>query len=276
MATLIFTNGILEQNVPTKECFVEEELINLFKDYKKLRTKRIYEIPNCWTMWGENPKPIEENFNRLAAEVVEENVFSPILFIHDSELNPDWNVVDNTLYSDYKRFCDDVFNYVDAIAEEILSEQEEDPDKKKDLMSLKPLGYTADKRLMFGFIPSEQDPRFYEDEDYRKFAERVFEYLSKNFMPLKPFVVYADSKVVVSVEDTDIDTFMDKIIEPFSKKEEYDTCIKLRDIKNKWHGAASVKEVAKRKAKKKEKQTAVSEVEVKPKRKYVKKNKKTD
>jgi|GEM_PF-2041914 len=258
MGQLLYINGVIEEFVPKNKCFNEEELISLFKDFKKLRSKRLYEVPNCWCLWGEKPKPNELDFNRLASDIVEENVFSPIFFFHDSELNPEWNISDNILYNSYDQFKKDLYLFIDNVAESILKERDEreqNGETKKDLLVLKSLGVTKDKRLLFNFIPKDQDENFYSDESFKAFASRIFEYLTNNFIPMKPFVLFADNKMVISLLDEDVDQVIDKIIEPYAKNEDYESCNKLAYIKHAWHEAVDVKESPKKKKLKRKKKT---------------------
>ena len=100
MAVLLYANGLTEEHKPKELTFTDEELLTIFPDFEKTRTFRLYEIPNCWCIWGEND-PVgkrEDEFNKIGTDILEQICYSPVLFLHDSEINPEWKLTDAMIF----------------------------------------------------------------------------------------------------------------------------------------------------------------------------------
>jgi hypothetical protein len=100
------------------------------------------------------------------------------------------------------------------------------------------MGHTQDKRVLFAFNPGEQAEDFY-DNGFESFAVKIWEYLNANFYkePLeesKPFVIFADSKTIVIVENQHMNDFILQLSAVFEKREEYEICKKISDVKYQW------------------------------------------
>lgn len=263
MATLLYANGIIEELVSNDLTFTEEELINIFFDFKILKSKRLNEIPNSWCLWGQNDIDKEVDYNRIGSDVIDIDIFSPMLIIHDSELNPEWNIIDDVIYKDYDTFKHSVIDLIDSIAESILKERaQENTGTGQTNIVLDALGISKDKRLLFGFNPEKQNDTFYGNENYLIFMEQIYNYLLDNFIVQKPFIIYADNKIIVSVEDKYVNKVVDNILEVYSNKEDYEACSIIKNIKNKWDESTSTTIV-------KTKKDTVQLDNPKPKRKYI-------
>jgi hypothetical protein len=234
MAMLLYNTGIIEEVKPKNLVFSEEEIIDLFVEYSKLRSARVLEMANVWCVWGEAEKEDEVEYNRIASEVNEEHVYSSALFIHDTEINPDWNLTDKIILKDYKVFFENIKVYLDKIAEEILSAADPSGNKAEEMI-LTTLGYNDDKKILFGFDPLNQPKNFYNNISFFNFANQINEYLNKNSKNLKkPFVIYSDKKMIIEVEDSKVYNLLDEMINLFKSKENYEVCSALTNVKNNW------------------------------------------
>ena len=103
MAILLYANGLTEETLPEKYTFKDKELIGLFPDFDSLRSYRLYEVPNTWCVWGENDPPDKrsDEFHNAASMMTDIPIFSPILFIHDTEINPEWRLTDEMIVMGY-------------------------------------------------------------------------------------------------------------------------------------------------------------------------------
>jgi len=234
MALLLFNTGIIEEIKPKNLVFVENEINEPFIDYIKIRSKRVIEVPNVWCVWGESEKTEDIEYNRLASELNEEHIYSSVLFIHDSEINPEWNLTDKIILKDYKTFSESIKNLLDKIAEEILATADANVNKTEEMI-LTTLGYTDDKKILFGFDPLEQPKNFYTNISFFNFATQINDYLNLHLKNLKkPFIIYADKKMIISVDDNKVNNLLDEMINLFGKKEKYEICSKLSKIKDEW------------------------------------------
>jgi len=247
MALVIYSNGILEEYLPVEDTFTDEELVKSFYDYSSIESFRFPEIVNSWCVWGHMDNPLEHEYNKIASEIVDGDVYSHIMIIHDSELNPSWKVTDDILYHPYKKFMEDLAIYISELLAELTQQtQTEIPDSEKSSMIfLTTMGHTKDKRVMFAFNPNEQHENFYIGGGFSTFAAKIYDYLIENFdkEPIeenKPFVIYSDSKTIVIIEDKDVEQVIGDMLEDFTKKEKYEACIQIKDIKNKWYALKTI------------------------------------
>jgi hypothetical protein len=238
MSVVCYSNGIVEEFRPLEFTFTEDELLKAFSNYRMLKSIRIQEIPNTWLLWGIMDNPPELEYNKLGDEILNEEVFSHIVFIHDSEIDPSWKATDDVLYKSYEEFTQDVKQYLEFISEELVKKNQEQMSEADaaSMIFLITMGHTKDKRVLFAFKPDEQSDMFYMDGSFDKFAYRMLEFLKLNFDPdpNKPFVVFADTKTVVIVEDRYVQDLLDKMLNIFKLKERYELCSKVAEIKESW------------------------------------------
>lgn len=243
MALVIYSNGIVEEMVPVESTFTDEELVKSFTNYPEIKTHRLEEIPNCWCVWGHIDDPPIHEFSKLASEVVDTDVYSHLIFLHDSELNMDWTVTDKIIYRSYKEFTDDLGKFINEMVQHIATETRreiEQADGNPSMIFLTALGHTQDKRVLFAFNPHEQNETFYDAGGWDKFGEKIYEYVSGHFYdePIeenKPFVIFSDMKTIVIVEDKHVDEVIEKIIKNFEALENYEACSNISEIKDQWY-----------------------------------------
>lgn len=241
MALIIYSNGIFEEYLSKGDTFSDVELTDIFKDYKEIRSFRLPEIPNCWVIWGEIDNPPENEYSKLASEIIDEDIFSHLIFIHDSEINRNWGLTDDILYKSYEIFKKQVAEYIKGLIDYIAHETEKEYEEAgtTSMIFLRVIGYTQDKRVLYQFDPDEQHDGFYAD-GWDKFSSKIFVYLKNNFdkEPIeqnKPFVIYADSKVIVIVDDKKVNDVISNILKEFERKENYEACSYISEIREKWY-----------------------------------------
>ena len=237
MAFLLYSNGLSEEYKPKSLIFTESELIDLFKEFSEIRTCRLITMINTWCIYGIslNPDPME--FNRIAAELIKAPVYSHVLYVHDSEIDPKWNVTDSTLYKSYIEFLIEIRKTVDTVAAEIVNQLEavqQLEGKIPFLPHLAMIGSTPDKRILFGFNPTEQPKEFYEHDEFYKFSQKVYDYISHNKQEKEPFTIYADKKAIIVIDTQHVISFLNTILEKFKSKEEYEICIDISNIIKQW------------------------------------------
>jgi len=251
MGVLIYQNGIVEDYNPTSYTFSEKELVFLFSEYKTIRTKRLITVLNTWCIWGENPIRDPQDLNRIISDILEEAVHSHALFVHDSEINPDWKVTDNILYRNYREAVIDIKRLIDSTASGIINEYknfEENEDAAKLLPVLETIGPTKDKRILFSFNPSDQYSEFYENDEFNSFSKKVYDYIHTHTQDEEPFTIYADKKAIIIVNTQNVPILINKILEKFKKTEQYEICKELVSMISNWN--KMLKESKKRKSKK--------------------------
>jgi hypothetical protein len=236
MAILVYSNGILEEYKSRKLVFSEYDFFELFKDFKKLRSYRLIFPINSWCLCGDVDD--DEKYNYIASKITGEKICSAALFIHDSEINPDWNITDDILYDDYAKFYEDMKTLLYDIANEI---SENAPEYTP---TLEPIGTTIDKKILFAFDIKQQPKEFYAPEIFDKFAERTYQYISKNKQEKEPFTIFSDDKAIIKVETSKVHDFLTAILEKFQSKEEYEICTNIANIRNEWDKIAKTKNVS--------------------------------
>jgi len=238
MAIVVYSNGITEEYRPNHLVFTEEELVFMFPGFLEIRTSRIPSLLNTWCIYGSgNDQP--EDFNRVVSEITGDKVFCPGLFVHDSEIDPKWNLTDDVLYKGYEEFKISLQKLVDEMAVMIMKEltTSEEYEKKVDILpQLVPLGVTNDesKRILFAFNPEDQKEEFYHNEEFERFSTKVYSYLSVNKQTEDPFTIYADKKAIIIIESAKVNQFLDAIIKNFTILEEYEKCSALETMKKEW------------------------------------------
>jgi hypothetical protein len=257
MAILLYQNGLTEEFKSKSYTFSDEELHEIFSDYEKIRSFRLYEVPNSWCIWGQRDpvNKIVDEFNQLASSVIEEECFSPLLIIHDTEVDPSWNLTDSIIINDYSLFKRDILQFLDGIAREIIDDRErakKESGESNNLIVLEESGVSIDKRIIFKFNIDSQDPVFFEDSNFSEFAKKVHHFLKFSYKNGDIFAVYADKNIIIVLDDNQVDPFIEKIISHFQKKENYEVCSLIRNTYQKWKDYKSKKKSpAKRRSKNK-------------------------
>lgn len=241
MALVVYSNGIFEEYLPVDDTFSDQELVDMFRDYEEIKTHRLAEIPNCWLIWGEMENPPDNEYSKLASEILDDDIFSHIIFVHDSEINRNWGLTDDILYKSYSDFINQVGTYIKDMVEFIANETQKEYEEAgtSSMIFMRAIGYTKDKRVLYQFDPDEQHDEFYID-GWDKFSRKIYEYLKDNFdkEPIeenKPFVIFADTKVIVIVEDDKVNDVISHVLLEFEKKENYEACSFISNVRDKWY-----------------------------------------
>jgi len=124
MAVILYPSGVTETYTATGLVFTDDEILNIFKDYNHIRTMRLYEVPNTWCIWGDNGNEDDGNFNKLGSDIVQQNIFSEIMCVHDTELDPSWMLTDDVILKNYEDFRIELLQFFDDIAENVIKETE--------------------------------------------------------------------------------------------------------------------------------------------------------
>lgn len=234
MAILLYSNGITEEYKPANLVFTDEELVTLFSEYSEIKTVRTPTILNTWCIFGVSN--IGDNYNKIASYIAGHDILTYTLFVHDSEINHTWNVTDNILYNDYQEFIKILYSVIEEIAIKIMKELGSTTKNTAALPQLVTLGTMKDdaKRILFGFNPTDQHQDFYEGEEFTIFSNKIYEYLTTNKQTEEPFTIYSDQKAVIVVESAHIESFLNLLLENFKGREEYEICIKIKDMITEW------------------------------------------
>ena len=243
LALIIYSNGIVEEMIPTGDTFTHRDLVKSFDDYTTLETFRLPDVPNTWCLWGHIEDAPENEFNKIGTEIVNEAMHSHLILIHDSEINREWNITDEILQRDYQEWQTQLAAFTNELIEQLSrARQEEMSDKEKtSMIFLTTMGHTADKRVLFAFDPNIQAEDFYTSGSFDIFATKIYEYLDVNFFtePIeesKPFVIFADGKTIVIVENEHMDNFINLLSSVYENREAYEICKRIVDIKATWDG----------------------------------------
>lgn len=236
MAILVYSNGILEEYKSRNLVFSEYDFLEIFKEFEKFRSYRLIFPLNSWCLCADIND--EEKYNYIASKITGETIFGPSLFIHDSEIDPEWKITDDILYDDYAKFYEDMKTLLYDIANEI---SENAPEYTP---SLEPIGTTADKKILFAFDIKKQPQEFWSSEIFDKFAERTYQYISKNQQIAEPFTIFSDDKAIVAIETPKVNDFLTAILEKFQSKEEYEICTQLANIRSEWDKIAKTKNIS--------------------------------
>jgi hypothetical protein len=250
MGLVIYSNGIVEEMLPINDTFSDDELTQSFTNYPEIKTHRLPEIPNCWCIWGHIEEPPAQEFSKLASEIVDADVFSHILFVHDSEMNPTWQLTDEILYRPYKEFMNQMGTYIKEMMQHIETENRQEIEAAEgntNMIFLTTLGHTQDKRVLFAFNPNVQNDEFYNGA-WDNFAIKIYEYLAENFdkEPVeenKPFVIFSDTKTIVIIEDLHVDEVIEKLIVKYQAAEKYEVCSKISEIRENWYLRKTMPEI---------------------------------
>jgi len=248
MGICLYSNGIVEDFIPESLVFSEKELISSFNEFSHIRTKRLIEVLNCWCIWGENKNYDAIEFNRIGSDITQEPIYSHVLFVHDSEINPSWNSTDNILYRNYFDFLKDIKKLIDDIASNIIDEyrNNEDQDHIRVMPVLETLGPTRDKRVLFSFNPYKQFNEFYENDQFLSFSKKTYDYIHSHIQDEEPFTIFADKTAIIIVDTSNVSFFIDKMLNKFTNEEQYEICKELTIIKTRWNKALKTKKKSKK------------------------------
>ena len=240
MGILLLANGITEEFRPKDLTFTDEELLLIFDDFEKLRTHRLYEVPNTWCVWGENDpiNKVSDEFNKIGLNILEQDCYSPILFLHDTEVDPSWNLTDRMIMSGYDVFEDEMLIFFDEIAADIMEERrlarEEGGVDLNTQLNIKQIGISKDKRIIFNFDIDQQSQEFFIDENLLEFAEKIHNFLKFEYKDENVFAIYADKNIIFISDDDKVKPLIEKIIAFFENKENYEACSVLRNTYERW------------------------------------------
>lgn len=240
MAVLLYTNGLTEELKSKDLTFKDEELLKIFSDYDKLRTFRLYEVPNTWCVWGEfNPQDkTPDLYNQIGTDILDQACYSPILFIHDTEVDPSWNLTDVMILSGYDDFRSGMLRFFNDIAADMTYARQKMKENSKGnswtQLELKQTGVSADKRIIHKFDLDDQVQNFYSDENLLDFAKRVHNFLKFSYKDGDIFAIYADTNIIIVMEDAQVKIFIEKLIAFFEARENYEACSVLRNTYERW------------------------------------------
>jgi len=237
MAILLYPSGITEMFEPKELVFTDQELLDIFKDYTFIKTARLQEVPNTWCVWGQNKTYDEGDFNKLGSDILLENVYCAVLFIHDTQIDPAWTLTDNVIYKGYEQFKEDLLRFFDHIADNVLimsQKTREQQGKETNLIFLNAIGPTVDKRVLFEFDPNKQSKEFYNDNSFVNFADKVIEFLKNDYKIQDTFYIYHDKKTLIFIRDEHVGFLIDSIISALEIKERYESCQELKYVYEQW------------------------------------------
>jgi hypothetical protein len=236
MAVILYGNGLTEEIVPSKFTFSDQEILEFFKEFNNIQTKRLDEVPNTWCVWGELKNPKEDDYNKLASEIIREHCYSKLFLLHDTEVDPSWNLTDTVIYDGYDVFKKKLLKFLDEIAIETIREIEHmrDASGKPNLLALDQVAISVDKRVIFKFNPDKQQPDFFKPSHFEEFANKSFNFLDKFYKDGDVLPIYADKKMIIVMDDIQVKQYVDLLISFFEKREEYLKCARINEIYKSW------------------------------------------
>ena len=239
MAILLYNNGITEDYKPINNVFTEDEIIKLFNEFNEIKTCRLITVINTWCIYGNRYNP--DDYNHIASIIAKEPIYTHAMFVHDSEINPEWNVTDNVLYKGYNEFNLTIKKLIEDVALNIIKEME-NPDLFNNeienindiLPQLEPIGSTYDKRVLFSFNPDNQMSNFYKNDEFYQFSKKVYRYITENKQIKEPFTIHSDNKAIIIIETSKVKTFLNAMLLKFQSREDYEICTQLTKIMKNW------------------------------------------
>lgn len=249
MAIILYSSGITEEYQPVDHTFTDDEILGIFEDFENIETARLYEIPNTWCVWGSNSEIDDSEFNKLSSTMLQEDIFSPVMYIHDTEIDPAWMMTDNIIQKGYNEFKEEFAFLLDEIAENIIKETQnirQQMGQTDNLVILTTVGPTDDKRVMFEFDPKAQSKQFYEHHFFEEFSKKVYTFLMNHYVNGDTFVLFADKKAIIIVIDENVNEIVNKIINDFKRREKYEKCSELKKILDSWNKYKKEKEKEKK------------------------------
>lgn len=240
MAILLYPNGLTEEFKSKEFTFTDEELIIIFGDFDKTRTFRLYEVPNTWCVWGEN-EPIDkvpDEFNKIGSDILDQPCYSPILFLHDTEIDPAWDLTDRMIMFGYDDFKLQMLQFFDDVAADIMEERriarEQEGVNPQTPIVMEQVGISEDKRIIFKFDIDNQPQEFFAEENLLEFAKKAHNFLKFKYRDGDIFAVYADKNIIMVSEDNKVKPLIEKLIAFFKSQENYEACSVLRNTFERW------------------------------------------
>ena len=240
MSVLLYANGLTEAYKAKELVFTDQELLEIFPDFEKTRSFRLYEVPNTWCVWGER-SPIDkvpDEFNKVGTDIMDTPCYSPVLFLHDSEVDPSWRLTENPIYTGYNDFKVELLKFFDNIAKDILQERDRmrlnKGINKNQLLTLDQVAISKDKRVIWKFDLEKQTKEFFIEANLTEFANKVHDFLKFHYQDGDIFAIQADKNIIIIMDDNQVKSFIDKLIALFKNQEKYEACSVLRNTYNKW------------------------------------------
>jgi len=248
MALKLYNNGIIDEYKPAGLVFTEDELLMNFTSASKIKTMRVKEIPNTWCIFGEYKNASENEYNFLASECLDEDILFHVLYVHDSEINPDWDMTDEILFKTYTEFSEDMYSYLNSLAADVMRNEnnEESGSESEGKLVLESLGTTPDKKILFMFDIDAQDPTFFTDGSFVNFSDKVVTHLLETKKIAKNPVIFKDSKIVITTKPEFFKNLINKIVAEYQLHEEYEICQTLKSMTEKWENSFKPKIKAKK------------------------------
>jgi hypothetical protein len=238
-AVCLYANGLTEELRSKEYTFTESEIYNLFEDFDKLRSYRLYEIPNTWCVWGERD-PIDkasDEYSQVGSDIIEQSCYSPVLFVHDTEIDPLWRLSDNPIIFGYDDFKKELLAFFNEVARDMLEERErirEESGKSPSLMVMEQIGISDDKRIIFKFDMNKQIEEFFSEKNLSELAGKVHTFLKFSYKDGEIFAVHADKNIIIVIDDSQVKPFIEKIIGYFQHHENYEACSVIRNVYDRW------------------------------------------
>lgn len=239
MALILYPNGLTEEYYPSNDTFTEDEILNLFNEYDYLKSHRFVKILNGWVLWGEYSDLKKEEeldfYNKIISRYLKEDIYSHVLFIHDTELSKDWKVTDDIIQFGYDDFKKDIGQLLDDIAEEIINETNKNLENgSQQTMYLKQIGVSNDKRIIFEMDPDEQPTIFYNPDIFQEFANKIIKFFKNDYSVSNNFSLYADKNIIISVHKDNVKNIITHLLTYFNNNEEYEKSKIVTEIYNGW------------------------------------------
>ena len=238
MAIILYSNGIVEEYKSNDLVFTDEEILHVFDGFKRIRSRRLIEIPNVWCLWGESEVKQDNEYSTIGSNLMEDHIFSIVVFIHDTELDPSWRLSESVIYGDYPLFKEGMMGLIDHVAKLTIKESQEKrrlEGNDDNIVYLDTKGSTDDKKVLFELDPKKQSLNFYKEQNFKNFAYKVSEYLKDHHYESGiMFYIYEDNKMIMYIRNRDVEEILTKIIQFYEKKEKYERCKIVTDALEKW------------------------------------------
>jgi len=239
MAILLYANGLSEEFKAAEFTFTDQEIYHIFEGFDKIRSFRLPEVPNTWCVWGERvPKnKMPDELNQVGSDIIEQPCYSPVLFIHDTEINPAWSLTDDVILTGYDEFRKDLNDFFNEIAQGILEEREQmriQTGQPPNLIVMEHKGISEDKRIIFQFDMDKQVEEFFSEPSLSEFSKKVLNFLKFSYKDGDIFAIYADKNIIMVMADHQVKPFVEKIIAYFQHHENYEACSVIRNTYDRW------------------------------------------
>jgi len=204
-----------------------------------LGSERACKVPNTWCVWGQR-EPVNKSpdeFNQVGTDILDQPCYSPVLFIHDTEINPGWMLTDDVILSGYGDFHNELTNFFNEVAKGILEERErirQETGEPPNLLVMEQKGISEDKRIIFQFDMDKQVEEFFSEPNLSEFAKKVHNFLKFSYKDGDIFAIYADKNIIMVMSDNQVKPFIEKIIAYFQHHENYEACSIIRNTYERW------------------------------------------